>query len=209
MEKNYVKNILEVYNLATLQEKADGITWYNDANKICKRLAKKYGISLELVCYVMAALSPNNKWHRNITDTDRVLLHFNNGYLRSMVNLYEAGEKDALKGIACTYTANLINAFRILETGDVTHIGKGLKTNNFAQNIYTPKNDNVTIDYHAISIALGIRFTIESVNGKHFKGKNYETLANAYREAGVKVGLSASELQSLTWCVWRNIDKIK
>lgn len=209
MKNDYVKNILTVYNLATDVEKADGISWYADANKIAKRFAKKYKQPVKTVCYVMAALSPNNKWQRNITDTDRVLRDYTCGYLGSMVTLYEAGEKDALKGIACTYTANLIKAFRILETGDVTFIGKGLKTNNFALNIYTPKNDNVTIDYHAISIALGVRHTIDSVQGKYFLGKNYEALANAYREAGAKVGLSASEIQAVTWTSWRNIDKVK
>lgn len=204
----YVSNILKVYNLATELERAEGIAWYNDANKICKRLARKYKQPVKIVCYVMAALSPNNKWQRNITDCERVLRTFVSGELTERTVEYYQGNKEALKGLACTYTANVLKAYNILRDGDISYL-KGLKTTNFAQNIFQPKNDNVTIDYHAISIAIGVRHTIESVESKYFKGKHYEELANAYREAGRQVGLKASELQAITWVAWRNLDKVK
>jgi hypothetical protein len=203
-----VNNILSVYNVATEQEKADGINWYNDARAICKRLADKYEQSFQTVCYVMAALSPNNKWQRNITDTERVLTLYSSGELRKRVFNYSNGDKEALKNIACTYTANLLKANAILETGDITFL-KGLKVNNFAQNIHCPNNDAVTIDYHAISIALGIRHTIETVKSVNYKGKNYEKFVTAYRIASEKVGLKPFELQAITWGTWRNLDKVK
>jgi len=201
-----VNNILSVYNSATLTEKADGINWYNDARQICKRLAEKYEQSFETVCYVMAALSPNNKWQRNILDTERVLNLFHSGELRVRVFQYGNGDKEALKGIACTYTANLIKANAILETNDFSHL-KGLKVNNFAQNICSPENDAVTIDYHAISIALGVRHTIDTVKSVNYKGKNYEKFVNAYKIAANEIGIKPFELQAITWTAWRNIDK--
>ena len=215
-----VDNILKVYNVATENEKRDGISWYSDARKICKRLGKKYNVDFKLVCYVMAALSPNNRWHRNILDTERVLELFSTGELETRVALHQKfvawkakggyfpdGE-NALKNIACTYNANLLKAYNILRDNNVSHL-KGLKTNNFAQNIYSAKSDAITIDYHAISIATGIRHTIDTVKNSDFKGKNYEKFAEAYRTAAKKVGLKAYELQAITWTTWRNLDKVK
>lgn len=207
MENEYVNNILKVYNLATDAEKAEGVEWYNDAQKICRRLSEKFVIPFKTVCYVMAALSPNNKWHRNIVDCERVCRLFAENKLDVMVEAYRAGDKDALKGVACTYTRNTLKAFEILATNDVSHLGNGLKTNNFAQNIYNPTADNVTVDFHAISVAMNFRHTIDTVKSINFKGKNYERFAEAYRKAGEQVGLKGYEIQAVTWVAWRNLDK--
>jgi len=203
-----VENILKVYNVSTECERAEGMTWYNDARKICKRLARKYKVPFQSVVWTMAALSPNNKWHRNITDCERVLKLYTSGELTDRFVAYTNGDKDALRGIACTYTANVVKAFEILAYGKLEAL-KGLKVNNFAQNIYSAKSDAVTIDFHAISIALDTRFTIDTVKGVNFKGKNYEKFVDAYREAAKIVGLQPFELQAITWTTWRNLDKVK
>ena len=206
--KQLVDNILKVYGLATELEKQEGLAWYSDARKICKRLARKYRVPFKTVCYVMAALSPNNKWHRNILDTDRVLASFVSGELGEKVVAYENGNKDALKNLACTYTSNLIKAWQILYFNDTDFLGNGLKTNNFAQNIYSDKSDAITIDFHAISVAHGYRYTIDTVKNVNFKGKNYEKFVEAYRTAGEKVGLKGYEIQAVVWVAWRNLDKM-
>lgn len=204
--EDLVQNILKVFNVATESEKLEGVSWYGDANKLCKRLAVKHGLTLEVVCYVCSALSPNNKWQRNVADLQRVLELYTSGELAPRVEKYVAGDKDALKGIACTYTANLVKAFRILETGDVSHIGNGLKTQNFAKNIFHIEDDFITVDFHAISIARNFRYTVETVKGAGFKSKQYNEVANAYREAGARVGLLGKHVQAITWVAWRNLD---
>lgn len=204
--EEYIKNILNIYNLATDAEKADGMTWYNDANAICQRLSDKYKQPLELVCYVMACLSPNNKWHRNIIDTEKLLSLYVTGELSDRIALYET-DKTALRGISSTYNTNIIKAWKILATRDVSEIGKGLKTNNFAKNIFHPEDDNVTIDFHAVSIATNFRHTIDTVKSSSFNKKQYGILADAYREAGKRVGILGKQIQAITWISWRNLDK--
>ena len=201
-----VENIKKVYNLSTESERAEGLVWYADARKICVRLSKKYNVPVKIVCYVMAALSPNNKWQRNITDTKRVLEFFSTGELSLKVACYLTGDKEALKNIACTYTANLMKAFYILQTNDITHL-KGLKTNNFALNIYHKNDSYVTVDYHAVSIAQNFRYTIESIKSTAFRAKQYHEIAEAYKKAGEDLGLQAKALQAITWVAWRNVDK--
>lgn len=210
MEK-FVNNILEIYNLASDLEKAEGMNWYSDARQICLRFSKRFNLSFELVCYVMAALSPNNKWQRNITDCERVLDLYTSGKLFNKVRDYQNGDKEALKGIACTYTANLIKAFNILENACTSYLGNGLKTRNFALNIYIGEvtDTNVTVDYHAFSVAVGIRHTINSIKSTSFRPKQYNEISEAYRLAAEQVNIQPKQMQAITWVTWRNIDQVK
>lgn len=205
-----VENILKVYNVATDTEKAEGLSWYADARKVCARLAKKYKQPLEVVCYVTAALSPNNKWQRNLIDTEKVLALHVSGELHKKVTAYQCGDIEALRGIASTYTVNLIKAYSIIETRDFSYLGKGLKTHNFAKNIFlVKKDDNVTIDFHAFSIATDFRHTVKSIKSTAFRPKQYHEIANAYREAGKLVGIQPKQMQAITWVAWRRVDKVK
>ena len=61
-----VENILAIYKLATPEEKRDGIVWYADALRDCTRIATDLELPVHIVTGVCAALSPNNKWDRNI-----------------------------------------------------------------------------------------------------------------------------------------------
>ena len=64
--KDNIKNILSIYKLATPQEIKDGIAWYLEAYKISNEIAIEYELPLNIVVGVIASLSPNNKWDRNI-----------------------------------------------------------------------------------------------------------------------------------------------
>ena len=74
-----MKNILKVFSLATPDEIADGIKWYAEAQAISKKLSLKHDMPLHIVVGVMAALSPNNKWERNVQNTDELIAAYLNG----------------------------------------------------------------------------------------------------------------------------------
>ena len=61
MTRSNIDNIKAVYQLATLTEQQEGITWYPTADQIAIRLADRYEISEAQAIGVIAALSPRNK----------------------------------------------------------------------------------------------------------------------------------------------------
>ena len=63
------KNIIAIYKLAKPSEIYDGLSWYINANKDCQEIADKFKIPLHTVCGSLSALSPNNKYGRNVQNT--------------------------------------------------------------------------------------------------------------------------------------------
>ena len=74
-----VRNILKVYRQATEAEHKHGTTWYAKAQAQAQAIADKHVVPLRVVVGVIAALSPNNKWERNVNDADQMLSAFLRG----------------------------------------------------------------------------------------------------------------------------------
>lgn len=199
---NYVDNIKAMFEMATPEEVRDGIVWYANAQAVAKRIAHDTATPLYIVVGVMAALSPNNKWERNVANT------------RVLIEAFMVG--DAVESVkVSTYHAMRAKAWSILEempgTPDrVVEILNGQKIVSFFSNIMG--HDTCTIDGHALNIARGQRegLTTNKVNiGK----KLYQELQDAYAEAGRAVvvngrALKAFEMQAITWVAWRRIHNI-
>jgi hypothetical protein len=64
------KNIIAIYKLAKPSEIYDGLSWYINANKDCQEIADKFKIPLHIVVGVLSALSPNNKYERNVQNAN-------------------------------------------------------------------------------------------------------------------------------------------
>ena len=67
------KNIIAVYKMATPDEIKQGIEWYLNATSDCKNIADRLSLPLHIVIGVLSALSPNNKWSRNLPNANTVL----------------------------------------------------------------------------------------------------------------------------------------
>ena len=67
------QNIRAVLTLASLTEQADGNSWYPVANSVAISLVDRYEISEAQAIGVIAALSPRNRWERNIQDADALI----------------------------------------------------------------------------------------------------------------------------------------
>ena len=144
-----VENILAVYKMATPEEKRDGIVWYVEAFADCKRIALDTKVPVHIVVGVVAALSPNNKWDRNINNAKDLI----EGYLN--------GEHiESIK--VSTYNKMKEKAWSILDRmpdeDGVSLILNGQKITSFYRNIMG--HDTCTVDGHAKNIYYGVRHGI-------------------------------------------------
>jgi len=191
-------NILAVFFKATDLETINGAKWYSDANEAAQIMALRYGVTLETASGVIAALSPNNRWERNLTDAD------------SMIRAYSAGGHDAANSIKVgTYNANKIKALNILLGDDCLQILGGLKVRAFYDCIIG--GDSVCIDGHAYAIWTG--GYIPTTKTPKITPKLYKAISADYRLAAATINsilqseYSAAQIQAITWLTWRRIIK--
>jgi hypothetical protein len=191
-------NILAVFFKATDLETINGAEWYPAANHAARIMASRYSVTLEIAAGVIAALSPNNRWERNLTDAD------------FMIRAYSAGGHDAADSIKVgTYNANKIKALAILSGDDCLQILGGLKVRAFYDCILA--GDSVCVDGHAYAIWTG--GYIPTTKTPKITPKLYEAISADYRLAAATVNsilqseYSAAQIQAITWLTWRRIIK--
>ena len=195
MSSKNVRNIKAIYELASAAEIADGMAWYGVAKSIAIVLADQYGIPAAQAVGVLAALSPRNKWTRNVADAE------------ALISAYvAAGSEQARLTKVCTFGANKEKAIKILESGLETlptalDVLSGPKLREFASCI--AGLDDICIDGHAWCIWQGSRVTLADVPSIGVKLRR-EIKAD-YAQAATDLGLKASELQAITWVAWRRI----
>lgn len=188
-------NILAVLQLASLTERMEGLAWYATAEAICSELAAKHSISDELAAGVVAALSPRNKWERNIQDADALITAFRFG-----------GREQAEQTKVCTFDKNKDKAIRILEEASadssVLLILSGPKLKEFYSCIRGIDGE-VCIDGHAYCIWAGERTGLKDVPAIGVKLRRQ--IKADYAAAAAKVNLTPAQLQAVTWVAWRRL----
>ena len=192
----YAKSITAVFEQATEDELNHGLTWYNEAKQECQVMADKYQLPLRIVVGVVAALSPTNRWSRNLIDASNMLkVYTDGGYVESTS--------------PCTYKTMRDKAWSILQTNphsddDVLFILKGPKISDFFACIMG--HDVCVIDGHAWCIANNDRRTMQEVPniGKKLRCN----IQAAYSEAGKEKGLTAFQMQATTWVTWKRIHNV-
>ena len=193
-------NIVAKFTLATTAEVVAGQRWYTESYAIAKRIAKLHDLSPVRVSAVIAALSPNNRWERNIQDAENVITAFVHG-----------NDQDVLEVKCCTYTANKLKALAILksESLDYEDILKGPKVIEFFHCISDHSSDDVCIDGHAYSIWFGSRLTMKEVPniGKslRYQIKQDYKEATDFINAELGVDYLTSQIQAITWVCHRRI----
>jgi len=196
-----IDNIIKIYKLATPEEKRDGIVWYANAYSDCNRIALDLSVPVHIVTGVVAALSPNNKWDRNVVNARELIQVFVNG-----------DDIDSVK--VSTYHTMKRKAWSILEEmpdhEGVISLLNGQKIVSFYRNIMG--DDTCTVDGHAKNIYYGERHGLTDDRTNVGK-KEYKTISDAYVKAGKRVrvngrSLKAFEIQAITWVVWRRIHNI-
>jgi len=198
-----IRNILAMYMQATPVDTQEGTVWYNNAHTICKALSYKYNLPLATVVGVVSALSPNNKWDRNILDAEQMIKAYCMGYDYPKV---------------CTFGGNKDKAITILEceidsSENICAILKGNKTIAFFRGILTNGEcDEITVDGHAFNIWRGMYTSLNEVPS--INNKLYAQVSDAYREAAVTINnlegtkYSAAQIQAITWVTHRRINGV-
>lgn len=203
MSIKHIRNIKAVYELASAAEIAEGKKWYPIAGETAQVIADRYGITKSTVIAVTAALSPRNRWSRNVQDSEVLISAYVTG-----------GAKQASLVKTCTFSRNRAKAVALLDHeanadeavrwDDLLVILSGAKMCEFADCI--SGRDNVCIDGHAWCIHQNERRGLASV--PKFTVKAREQIKKDYRKAATDLGLKASELQAITWLAWRRIHGI-
>lgn len=192
------KHILAIYKLANPSEIQHGLTWYVNALTDCRNIANDLELPIHIVVGVVSALSPNNKWERNIVNAKDLCTAFINGQ-----------DMDSIK--VSTYHKMKQKAWSILERmpsyEETIEILNGKKIVSFFRNISGDETD-ITIDGHARNIYYNDRQGLTTPN-TNIKKSEYKDIQKAYVRASRKVGIKAYELQAITWVTWRRIHGIK
>ena len=197
-----IKNIINIYNLATPEEIKHGVTWYKKAYIESKKLALKHDIPIHIVIGVIAGLSPNNKWDRNIENADTMINAFING------NAIESFK-------VSTYNKMKEKAWLILETmpnyEETITILNGKKIVSFYKNINGDETE-ITIDGQARNIFYNDRQGLTTPKTNITK-LEYAKIQKAYLKASKKIKVNGSvlkayELQAITWLAWKRIHNI-
>ena len=193
----HVRNILKVYRRASTEDIANGVEWYDRAKRYADTISKWTNTNLNTVIGVMAALSPNNKWERNVKDCERMCWAWVKG-----------DDLDDFK-VSC-YNTMKLKAWSILENNltsddDILDRLNGQKIRSFYSNIRGL--DEVTIDGHALNIALGVRqgLTTDKTN---MSKKVYKQMQEVYVRAAKRVDIKPHILQAITWTTWKRENKI-
>ena len=178
-----VNNILRVYD----QSDGDGFYWYREANEFAEKLGEEYKVSDWKVAGIIAAFSPLKSWELNKVIAEQFLATGKASHTAVMVKK----AKDIMESDGQVTT--------------ICDILNGNKIVNFFLNIAQPVDlGGVTIDRHAISIAVGKVLP----DSKMRMSKNqYEFFVNAYKIAAFKRDVLPNQMQSVTWVKWKEMKK--
>ena len=181
---------------------SEGISWYYVAQELAGEIARRNRVSIECAVGVIAVLSPNNKWRRNLVDAENCL------------KTVAAGGWDS-DFKASTYGQNKLKAWWIASGKLPKDILGGNKVKSFYANILNPSDPHtVTVDGHAVAVALGARIPLEK--SPSLTDKQYEAVADAYRTAASEINtdalagelLLASQVQAVCWVYYRFLHNI-
>ena len=189
------KNIESLYINADLKSLTNGLTWYRDAYLHSEILAKRYQVSIELVASVIAALSPRNRWARNLVDANNVLNHvFNNGILEKCA-VYNAMRDKALT--LCLTSLTHEERLTILN---------GRKIQSFYCNILGIDN-RVTIDSWIDLLCYGKYIPVKKRRALTLL--RYKKIENAFIDLSYKYKCKPYQLQAICWLAFQRQVKEK
>jgi hypothetical protein len=157
----------------------------------CKYLSDKYKTPINSVIGIVSSLSPLKTWDKNkeiaeyYLETDKV---------KNINDKFINFSKQCDKAIKIRNTDNELEILDIL---------RGEKTKAFYLNMrYPDRVVNVTVDRHAIAVALGRVATDEE---QALSKSQYKFFEDCYKWTADSLGIRPLLLQSITWEMWRKI----
>lgn len=181
--EQYEAALYENYLNATDLNIKEGMYWYKEAHMRCEKVAEELNVPLYQFIAIVAALSPQKRWERNIEDA---ILYVTSKGKAKLFATDVTKEK-------CKKILKLDKD--IIENEKIKDILNGNKIKSFYNNILRPyKNDTVTIDRHAIK-SVNMQGTLTD--------KKYREIQAVHHKVSKKIGIKAHELQAILWLVVR------
>jgi hypothetical protein len=180
-------NILKVYKVSVNSEQND---WYREAHQFGIEVSsflksfKNYDVTVNQVLGIVSALSPLKEWEKNKEIAVDFILTGDCGHMG-------ANKRKARAILDCNGSDD-----KILE------ILSGPKTSRFYMNMMYPDGTGVTVDRHAIAIAIGRTATNKE---QALTPKAYTFIEKCYIMTAETLGLDPLHLQSITWQAWKRI----
>ena len=168
------------------QSNLDGLNWYPEANEFAQILSNKFNVELIKVCGIIGALSPLKSWDENKRIAESFLSTGKSYHTKVMTK-------------KCN---DILNSNGTIE--EITEILKGNKITSFFLNIYDQNYNGVTIDRHAICLAVGEVLNDDSLQ---LSLNQYNFFVNCYRISAQKLGVQPHQVQAVTWVEWRKFKK--
>lgn len=194
------KNISNDFEKLSLQDQQYFSRAYEDYNNIIGVFSKATGTSSEKFANVMSALSPTNPLERNALDALRYILYAKKrlSEMDSETSLSKSDKviEDIASVSSQTYPANRVKAANIiLDREELT----GNKRKAFLNNMLDPfSSEDVTVDYRAQQVALGNK-KITAHNAPAMNRGQYDKVSQAFRNVGIRAGVSGLGVQAATW----------
>lgn len=180
-----VSNLVTLYDSHALRsDRLVGREWYPTAHQIVCEWAHTYERSIANVSCVIASISPQCDWPRNLIIADETLQGHN------------------APSIGGALPANLRKAQRVRDERLSTLIDVfpgGPKVNSFAANL-AGDYSIVTVDAHALQAALDDVTSVRTL-----KWAAYAVVSAAYVQAAKRLQLQPAELQAIVWVTWKRL----
>ena len=192
-QKRAAINIGTVLKQATEADLTNGHDWYEVARERCQLISDDYKVPLELVAHVVAILSPGVRWETNVSAARKLFAAGADSFDALILAGYRRSVDKAKRAII-NYRAGL----------PFTSIISGRKVIEFAENILKPnRTRQVTLDTHAISVAMGRRFLTR--RAPDLRIAEFTRISKAYIQVAEEHNIMPNQCQAITWLVWRRL----
>lgn len=165
--------LVSLYQSAPLEVQTAGNSWYADARREARAMAREHGTTEAVAAGVIAALSPRIHWVRNLT----------------VARLALAGGK-----VTGVFKTNLAKARRILAGEKPLGVLSGPKTRAF----YRALMGDQTAAVIDVWMLRAVRYANDKVSAI-----DYQRITAALSRAAQRVGVTIARMQAIIWVVVR------
>jgi hypothetical protein len=178
----YADNIVSVWRMATAQERAAGAVWYREARSHAACIGDLLGLTgqeaIDAGAGVMAVLSPQLEWSRNIAEAYRLTVAW-------------VDNDTAVLNELMAFPRNVDKASRILAGESAAEVVSGPKVTAFYRAIAGHPGGPV-IDRHATRVATANEYSAVTTS-------TYYTVQSAYVSAARMLRVNEHTLQATVW----------
>ena len=193
----YTRNILSVYYSASLADHQAGGLWYAADHEIARTLCETYGLSMTQTAGILAAVSPQNEWARNVAMAERYISTWL-GVVRTAVR------QGGYLGVGLRKVDDLL-ALNFPSAEEAAVILNGDKVRAFFYNIMGDLHQ-VCVDGHAVNIAQNGLLRKGITQAKSPTSLQYTLTAAAYEAAADEVGILPALMQAVTWVAYKGME---